>query len=87
MKNEYQRRYEIVSWCWKNGILISAQAIPTPKKFWAVPDVKLVYYIRGKKSMSKQIFEQDSKAKREMIDKKIQQAYEFYKNKYDDSIN
>ena len=84
---EHIRRYEVVSWCWKNEILISAEAIPTPKKFWAVPDVRLVYHIKGRTSLSKKVFEQDSKQKRIELSDKIQEAYEFYKNKYDDSIN
>ena len=82
-----EKRYELFSWGLKNNILISAEAVPTKGKHWATPDVRLVYNIRGKSSLSKQLFEQDTKAKREEITNKIYEAYEFYKNKYGDSSN
>ena len=82
-----ERQYELFKWGLENEILISAEAIKSPKKHWATPDVKLVYHIKGKTSISKKVFEQDSKQKREEITNKIYEAYEFYKNKYDDSIN
>ena len=81
------RQYELFSWALKNEILISAEAIPTPKKHWATPDVRLIYHVKGKTTVGKQIFEQDTKQKREEITNKIYEAYEFYKNKYDDSSN
>jgi hypothetical protein len=84
MTDDRQERYELFSWGLKNQILISAEAIPTPKKHWATPDVKLIYNVKGRATVGKQVFEQDTKEKRELITEKIYEAYRFYRNKYGD---
>ena len=80
-----EERYELFSWGLKNNILISVEAIPTKDKHWATPDCRLIYHIAGKTTVGKQIFEQDSKAKREAITDKIYEAYKYYKDRYDSS--
>jgi len=82
MTDDRQEKYELFSWGLKNEILISPEAIPTKNKHWSVPDVKLVYHVKGKMTMGKQVFEQDTKQKRELLTEKIYEAYRFYRDKY-----
>ena len=72
--------YEIVTWCWANDIYIAPHAVPTPKKHWAIPDVKIQIQ-RGEKIIySPKVYEQDSKHKRKVLNDKI---FELYKHYYD----
>jgi len=82
MTDDRQEKYELFSWGLKNGVLISVEAIPTKGKHWSVPDVKLVYSVKGANMAGKKVFEQDTKEKRELLTEKIYEAYKFYRDKY-----